>query len=102
MRRVGRTRGLPRAGGSGGETAAKARTRLSYREERELAALPQEIESLEREQTELTDRMSAPDYHRLGGEQMRDDRKRLAELEELLLEKFARWELLEEQRGRSA
>ncbi|HEY7963510.1 MAG TPA: ATP-binding cassette domain-containing protein [Steroidobacteraceae bacterium] len=89
-------------GGSGGETATKARTRLSYREERELAALPQEIESLEREQTELTDRMSAPDYHRLGGEQMRDDRKRLAELEELLLEKFARWELLEEQRGRSA
>ncbi len=89
-------------GGSGGETATKARTRLSYREERELAALPQEIESLEREQTELTDRMSAPDYHRLGGEQMRDDRKRLAELEELLLDKFARWELLEEQRGRSA
>ena len=33
---------------------------------------------------------------------MRDDRKRLAELEELLLDKFARWELLEEQRGRSA
>src|SRR6185437_1814148 len=89
-------------GGSAGETATKARTRLSYREESELAALPQEIESLEREQTELTDRMSAPDYHRLGGEQMRDDRKRLAELEELLLEKFARWELLEEQRGRSA
>ncbi|HET9388407.1 MAG TPA: ATP-binding cassette domain-containing protein [Steroidobacteraceae bacterium] len=89
-------------GGPAGETPAKARTRLSYREERELAALPQEIESLEREQTELTDRMSAPDYHRRGGEQLRDDRKRLAELEELLLDKFARWESLEEQRGRSA
>jgi hypothetical protein len=46
--------------------------------------------------------MSAADYHRLGGEQLRDDRKRLAELEELLLEKFARWESLEEQRTRSA
>ena len=89
-------------GGPGGEIPAKARTRLSYREERELAALPQEIESLEREQTQLTDRMSAPDYHRLGAEQLRDDRKRLAELEELLLGKFARWESLEEQRGRSA
>jgi ATP-binding cassette subfamily F protein uup len=82
-------------------TPVKTRTRLSYREERELAALPDEIESLEREQTELTARMSEPDYHRLGGERLRSDRKRLAELEELLLEKFARWESLEEQRTRS-
>jgi ATP-binding cassette subfamily F protein uup len=87
---------------SAGEPAVKTRTRLSYKEERELAALPEEIESLEHEQTELTARMSAPDYHRLGGERLRGDRKRLAELEELLLEKFARWEALEEQRARSA
>jgi ATP-binding cassette subfamily F protein uup len=85
-----------------GETPVKTRTRLSYKEERELAALPEEIESLEREQTELTARMSEPDYHRLGGERLRGDRKRLAELEELLLERFARWESLEEQRTRSA
>jgi ATP-binding cassette subfamily F protein uup len=87
---------------SAGETPVKTRTRLSYKEERELAALPEEIESLEREQTELTARMSEPDYHRLGGERLRGDRKRLVELEELLLEKFARWESLEEQRTRSA
>jgi ATP-binding cassette subfamily F protein uup len=84
------------------ETPVKTRTRLSYKEERELAALPADIESLEREQTELTARMNAPDYHRLGGERLRGDRRRLAEFEELLLEKFARWELLEEQRARSA
>ena len=87
---------------SAGETPVRTRTRLSYKEERELAALPEEIESLEREQTELTVRMSEPDYHRLGGERLRGDRKRLAELEELLLEKFARWELLERQRAPSA
>jgi ATP-binding cassette subfamily F protein uup len=87
---------------SAGETSVKTRTRLSYKEERELAALPEEIESLEREQTELTARMSEPDYHRLGGERLRSDRKRLVALEELLLEKFARWESLEEQRTRSA
>ena len=46
--------------------------------------------------------MSAPDYHRVGSERLRDDRKRLAELEELLLQKFARWETLEEQRAKSA
>jgi ATP-binding cassette subfamily F protein uup len=87
----------PAAGSrSAGATPARIRTRLSYKEERELAALPGEIESLEREQTELTVRMSAADYHRLGGEQLRGDRKRLAELEELLLKKFARWESLEE------
>jgi len=83
-------------------TPAKSRTRLSYREERELAALPDEIESLEREQTELIARMSEPEYHRLGGERLPGDRKRLAELEALLLEKFARWESLEERRTRSA
>jgi ABC transport system ATP-binding/permease protein len=87
---------------SAGEPPAKPRRRMSYKEERELATLPGQIESLEREQTNLTARMSEPDYHRLGGERLRDDRNRLAEIEELLLEKFARWELLEEQRARSA
>jgi ABC transport system ATP-binding/permease protein len=79
----------------------KARTRLSYKEQRELTALPEEIESLEHEQTELTARMSAADYHRSGGDQIRTDRARLEELEALLLEKFARWELLEERRSRA-
>jgi ABC transport system ATP-binding/permease protein len=88
--------------GAAGEPPVKTRTRLSHKEERELAALPEEIESLEREQTELTARMSEPAYHQLGGERARGDRKRLAELEALLLERFARWESLEEQRARLA
>src|SRR6201987_3504675 len=87
---------------SAGGTPVKTRARLSYKEERELAALPEEIESLEREQTELTARMGEADYHRLGGERLRGDRLRLTELEELLLERFARWESLEERRARSA
>jgi ATP-binding cassette subfamily F protein uup len=85
---------------SAGETPVKTHTRLSFKEERELAALPEDIELLEREQMELNVRMSEPDYHRLGGERLRRDRKRLAQLEELLLEKFARWESLEDQRAR--
>jgi ABC transport system ATP-binding/permease protein len=76
--------------------AASARVRLGYQEQRELAALPDEIETLEREQTELTTRMSAADYHRQDRERLRADRARLEELEALLLEKFARWESLEE------
>ncbi|MBS0580090.1 MAG: ATP-binding cassette domain-containing protein [Proteobacteria bacterium] len=82
------------------QRTAASRVRLSYKEERELAALPGEIESLEREQAELTAQMSAPDYHRLGGERLRNDRRRLAELEEILLERFARWEALEGRRSR--
>ena len=81
---------------------AKPRVKLSFKEQRELDSLPKEIEALEREQTELTARMSTPDYHRQGAQQQRTDSKRLEEIEALLLTKFARWEALEEQRGRVA
>jgi ATP-binding cassette subfamily F protein uup len=83
-------------------SAGKPRTKLSYKEQRELDCLPQEIEALEREQADLTARMSTPDYHRQDGQQLRTDSKRLEEIEGLLLSKFARWEALEELRGRLA
>jgi ATP-binding cassette subfamily F protein uup len=73
------------------------RARLSYKEQRELAALPDEIEALEREQREITERMSTPGYHAQGAEQIRTDTRRLKEIEELLLAKLARWEQLEAQ-----
>jgi ATP-binding cassette subfamily F protein uup len=76
----------------------KPRAKLSYKDQRELTALPDEIEALEREQTELNSLMSGPDYHRRGAQQMRDDRRRSEEIEALLLAKFARWESLEEAR----
>jgi ABC transport system ATP-binding/permease protein len=77
----------------------KVRTRLSYKEQRELAALPDEIEALEREQTEINARMSSAEYHRQGATTIREDRRRLEAIETLLLEKFARWESLEEPRA---
>ena len=83
-------------------TPTKPRTKLSYKEQRELDSLPQEIEALEREQAEITARMSTPDYHRQDGQQLRTDSKRLEDIEALLLTKFARWEALEELRGRVA
>ena len=78
---------------------AKTRTKLSYKDERELAALPQAIEELEREQAKITARMSLPDYHRQSPEQLRSDRRRMQEIEGLLREKFTRWEALEERRA---
>jgi ATP-binding cassette subfamily F protein uup len=82
--------------------APKGRTKLSFKEQRELDSLPREIEALEREQADLTTRMSGPDYHRQGADQMRTDSKRLEEIETLMQTKFARWEALEELRGRVA
>jgi ATP-binding cassette subfamily F protein uup len=74
----------------------KPRARLSYKDQRELEALPGEIEALEREQSEINARMSSAEYHKQGAQVMRDDSKRAGEIEELLLAKFARWEALEE------
>jgi ATP-binding cassette subfamily F protein uup len=76
----------------------KPRSKLSYKDQRELASLPDEIEALEREQSELNALMSGPDYHRRGAQQIRDDRRRSDEIEALLVAKFERWEILEEAR----
>src|SRR5882724_2901787 len=74
------------------------RSKLSYKDQRELSSLPDEIEALEREQSELNALMSGPDYHRRGAQQIRDDRRRSDEIAALLLTKFERWEFLEEAR----
>ena len=80
----------------------KPRARMSFKEQRELDTLPKDIEALEQEQSELTTRMSTAEYHRQGPDQARTDGKRLEEIETLLQAKYARWEALEEQRGRVA
>jgi ATP-binding cassette subfamily F protein uup len=74
----------------------KPKVKLSYKDQRELAALPEEIETLEREQSELNTLMSGPDYHRRGPAKMREDRLRSEQIEDLLLAKFERWESLEQ------
>jgi ATP-binding cassette subfamily F protein uup len=91
--RIGTTAAKP-----GAAVRGKVRTKLSYKEERELATLPQEIEALEQEQAQIVTKQSQPGYHREGAQQMRADQRRAEEIETLLLEKFARWEALEEAR----
>ena len=73
----------------------KSRAKLSYKETRELEALPAEIEALELEQKNLFDRMHAPDYYRQTPEALRADQRRSAEIEALLMERLERWEDLE-------
>ena len=71
--------------------AANRPAKLSFKEQRELESLPAEIEALEREQLDLTHRMSAADYHRQGADAIKSDRVRAAEIEHLLAKKFERW-----------
>ena len=74
-----------------------ARAKMSYKDVRELAALPDELAALEAEQRALIERMSAADYHRVDAAGMRADAERAATIETLLKVKFERWELLEQQ-----
>ena len=76
----------------------RSRAKLSYKETRELEALPGEIEVLEAEQHALAAKMSAPDYFWQGPEALRADRARSVEIEALLMEKLERWHALEEKK----
>jgi ATP-binding cassette subfamily F protein uup len=69
--------------------------RLSFKEQRELEALPAALEALEQEQIALGERMSAADYYKHGADVMRADRARAAEIETLLAAKLERWVELE-------
>jgi len=84
---VSRERGVP--------PREKSRARLSYKETRELESLPAEISALEAEQRALTSKMSEPDYYRQPPDALREDQRRSAEIETLLLGKLERWEALE-------
>ena len=73
----------------------RTRAKLTYKETRELEALPGEIQALEAEQKTLLEKMNAPDYFRQTPEMLRADRERIGEIEGVLLEKLERWEALE-------
>jgi ABC transport system ATP-binding/permease protein len=79
----------------------KTRVKLSYKETRELEALPADIKALEAEQQALHARMHEPDYYRQPPDVLRADQERSAEIETLLTEKLERWEALES-KSRSA
>jgi len=77
------------------DTRNKTKAKLSYKETRELEALPKEIEALEAEQQALAAKMHAPEYYRQPPEALRADQQRIGDIESLLHEKLERWEALE-------
>jgi ATP-binding cassette subfamily F protein uup len=73
----------------------KKKAKLSYKETRELEALPKEIETLEAEQRALAAKMQDPGYYKQPADALRADRKRVDEIEALLHDKLERWTALE-------
>ena len=75
--------------------ASQPRVKLSYKEQRELTALPAEIEELENELQAISARMSQADYHQQGAGMIKNDRARIEQIEHLIAAKFEQWSALE-------
>jgi ATP-binding cassette subfamily F protein uup len=71
--------------------------KLSYKEQRELDALPKKIEALEAEQAQLSTRMGEADFYRQTGDKIATAVQRLERVKEDLEVCYARWETLEAQ-----
>lgn len=74
---------------------AQKKVKLSFKDQRELEQLPVEIEKLEAEQTQLSDQLADGSWFVKDAVAATAASERLAEIEELLLEKLERWEALE-------
>ncbi len=84
------------------KTSAKSRkssAKLGYKEQRELDALPGEIEQLEAERETIEKALSDPALYQENPEQVSVFSARMQELDSILEEKYAYWDELEEKRG---
>jgi ATP-binding cassette subfamily F protein uup len=77
------------------EAAAQKKVKLSYKDQRELEQLPAEMEKLEKEQTELSAKLADGSWFVSDANAATLASQRLAEIEEALLEKLERWDILE-------
>jgi ABC transport system ATP-binding/permease protein len=70
--------------------------KLSYKEQRELDSLPNEIALLEQEQAELQDKLADGSWFVSDMAAATQASERLNEIDDLLLEKMARWSELDD------
>lgn len=76
-------------------TPTPKKVKLSYKDQRELEQLPAEIERLEAEQTKLSEKLADGSWFVSDANAATLASQRLAEIDELLLEKLERWDVLE-------
>jgi ATP-binding cassette subfamily F protein uup len=69
--------------------------KLTFNEQRELDRLPTHIAVLEAEQKDLEARTTSTDFYKEGADQIRSVMARIEEINQLLLEAYARWDQLD-------
>ena len=74
---------------------APKKVKLSFKDQRELEQLPAEIEQLENEQATLSEKLADGSWFVSDANAATVASQRLADIEELLLEKLERWDILE-------
>jgi ATP-binding cassette subfamily F protein uup len=79
--------------------ARERRQALSFKQQRELEALPQQIEALETEQKNLYQVMSDPSFYQQAGDEIASAKARLEALEQEIETACLRWEELESLNG---
>lgn len=75
--------------------------RLLFHEQKELKQLPGEIDQLEAEINQLSEQTCEPDFYQKDADTIKQVTTRLVELEQLLEEKFNRWDELEAKKSKS-
>src|SRR5450631_2697644 len=99
--RTGAVRETPDALGKAqpaGPAATRKKTKLSYKETRELEELPQKLQALEREQEELTRKLADPAIYRDRAVDVKALNARLEGIDREMTAFLARWEELEARR----
>ena len=76
------------------EPTSKAK-KLSFKEQRELEQLPQQIAALEAEQATLSERLADPNVYAKDPAEAQKLSERFAEIDQLLMDSLERWELIE-------
>jgi ATP-binding cassette subfamily F protein uup len=74
---------------------ASAKRKLSFKDQRELEALPARIESLETQVAAMTAEMNTPEFYQRGSGDVQNANKRLADCQAELELAYARWSELE-------
>ncbi len=69
--------------------------KLSFKEQRELEQLPQQIADLESEQASISERLADPELYRKQPDEVQKLNQRFADIDQLLMESLERWEAIE-------
>jgi len=81
------------------ERTAQPNKRLGYKEQRELAALPDEIEALEAKQSALQTRINAPEFYQRDRSEVQAALEELTTLTQTIEQAYERWQALSERNG---